>query len=64
MATKAVDTNMKNSVMISMVWLIALGAFLWMLPPDPIWIWSMVIEPKTSRKKIRPAIQKIGWRIW
>ncbi len=33
-------------------------------PPEPIWIWSMTTDPKTSRKKIRPAIQKIGWRIW
>ena len=43
---------------------IAWGEFLWMLPPEPIWIWSTVTEPNTSRKKIRPAIQKIGWRSW
>jgi hypothetical protein len=45
LATKAVVTNMKNSVQIVVTWAMAKGAFLCTLPPDPIWIWSIVIEP-------------------
>ena len=36
LATNAVPTNMKNSVMIIMISPRAWGEFLWILPPEPI----------------------------
>ena len=63
-ATNAVEANMKKIVMVSRISPIARGEFLWTLPPEPIEITSTAVAAKTSRKKIRPTIQKIGWRSW
>ncbi len=40
----------------------AKGAFLWTLPPEPIWIWSTVVAPKASRKNTTTATQSTGLR--
>jgi hypothetical protein len=34
------------------------------LPRLPIWIWSIVVAPKVSRKNIRPPTQNTGLLIW
>jgi hypothetical protein len=51
-ATKAVITKMPKRFMIPTVWSRAKGEFLNTCPTLPIWIWSIVLAAKVSRKKI------------
>jgi len=37
---------------------------LWTLPTLPMWIWSTVVAPKVSRKKITQPTQNTGLRSW
>jgi hypothetical protein len=64
LATIATTTKSAKRLMIDCVWRIAKGAFTWTLPRLPIWIWSIVTEPKVRRKKMALPTQKTGLRVW
>ena len=62
LATNAVVTNMKNTDRIRCVSAIAIGEFLWILPPEPIRICSTVTDPKVKRKNRIATTQNTGLR--
>ncbi|WP_162892505.1 hypothetical protein [Blastomonas fulva] len=55
---------MKNSDIVSMIWAIAVGALVKILPPLPRRIDSTVVAPKVSRKNRTVATQNTGLRNW
>ncbi len=64
LATKAVITNRPNRFMMPTVCRIANGELTFTLPRPPIWIWSIVTEPKVRRKKSAKPTKKSGERNW
>ena len=64
LATNATVTNMKKIDSVSTVSEMAYGELTCVLPRPPIDPWSTVTLAKVSRKKMPPAIQRIGFFSW